>query len=483
MDVQIAGPSGEITGIIEGGPSTRRASKDAAIEADLADFSDIEEPSSLEWEDHYKPSYPSLFDDPLEDNDDDGDFDDYIDDDDEEFSATSYPGPEDDLEPVHDFSPLGDEIDSDEGHLSRTMTESPLNVGLDIAGLVPGIGEVADVANALLYASKGEHLLAGLSLISVIPALGDVVGKGGKLALWLEKISPKLAKNIATFAPKVSESINLIKQLVAENKGLIKKVLEAVKSQSEENQVAKKLSPHLGKIEQALEIFAKKTPEESLGEARDLDDPDFFGDEPSEDTVSLDGSILDQSVLDAIDAAKEFDDTILGNVENELPPEEEFQGHAFANDEEWFVESKAASLRERLRKIIRECVCELNSEELQHSQTGFADMSPSVVSEEEEGTTVDANLMVRRALRKALGHVMAEWPSIYEDLKTKFPNKDGASIMNVVRGIESSLEKLRDNLQIRKDLEKTKKAAQQAMARNPLLVDFIPVELGGKFVS
>jgi hypothetical protein len=61
---------------------------------------------------------------------------------------------------------------SDAGHLV-----------LDIAGLVPVIGEAADVANAIWYAGEGKYLEAGLSLLSVIPGVGDLLGKGGKLVL------------------------------------------------------------------------------------------------------------------------------------------------------------------------------------------------------------------------------------------------------------------------------------------------------------
>lgn len=70
---------------------------------------------------------------------------------------------------------------------------------LDIAGLVPGYGEAADVSNAAWYASEGRHLEAGLSLISCVPVVGDVIGKGGKLAgklggPVLKKLAPLLKK-------------------------------------------------------------------------------------------------------------------------------------------------------------------------------------------------------------------------------------------------------------------------------------------------
>lgn len=52
---------------------------------------------------------------------------------------------------------------------------------LDAVGLVPGYGEAADFANAILYISEGrnpENLAkAGLSLVSCIPGIGDAASK------------------------------------------------------------------------------------------------------------------------------------------------------------------------------------------------------------------------------------------------------------------------------------------------------------------
>lgn len=450
VDVQVAGQSGEITGMIEGGPSTRRASKDAVIDAEMADFGD-ESPSRIPWED-------------------------------EGYSTNdyAYPGPSDDMDPIHDFNPLSDEIEDDEDFgLTRSgdlQKEGLLNVGLDLAGLVPGIGEVADVANAAIYAAKGEHLLAGLSLISVIPAIGDIVGKSGKLALWIEKLSPKLAKQVTKWAPKVSESIVLLKKLIAENKNLILKVVEAVKGQEGENAVAKKLAPHLGKIEQALDIFSKGivTPEAPVEEARDLDDPDFFGDEESEDALRVDASLLDPSVEDELARADHGDPDFLASLDDEP------DGHRFETDEDWFVESKTKSLKERLRKVIRECVDEMQSEELQHSLTGFADMQPAVVSEEEdkdEPSIEEWRLLMRRT-KAASSALYREWPQLLDRLEAqgiKLP-------MPKLRAMEDTVSGIAQDLQLFNDPKRARKRAAQAMAKNSIIKQYIPTELGGEFV-
>jgi len=69
--------------------------------------------------------------------------------------------------------------------------------GLDIVGLIPGIGEFADATNALISLARGNTLDALLSVISFVPVYGDAVGKGGKLALAVIRPfmkNPKIAK-------------------------------------------------------------------------------------------------------------------------------------------------------------------------------------------------------------------------------------------------------------------------------------------------
>lgn len=51
------------------------------------------------------------------------------------------------------------------------------HLALDIAGLIPGLGEPADLTNALWYAFDGAYLHAGLSLFAMIPAVGDTIAK------------------------------------------------------------------------------------------------------------------------------------------------------------------------------------------------------------------------------------------------------------------------------------------------------------------
>ncbi|HMG25172.1 MAG TPA: DUF4157 domain-containing protein, partial [Kofleriaceae bacterium] len=54
------------------------------------------------------------------------------------------------------------------------------HLALDVAGLFPVVGVVADVANGLLYAAEGNWKQAALSLVFAIPAVGDAA-KAGQL--------------------------------------------------------------------------------------------------------------------------------------------------------------------------------------------------------------------------------------------------------------------------------------------------------------
>jgi len=141
---------------------------------------------------------------------------------------------------------------------------SAMNIVLDVAGLIPGVGEVADLANAVDYARKGDYLFSALSLISVIPTIGDLVGKGGKVALALSKLGKggtKMAKaaSAATKGKKftqTSEYIVKMRKILSANEGLVDSVFE--KAEEIDNE---ELQKHLPKIKEALQLFIRETEE------------------------------------------------------------------------------------------------------------------------------------------------------------------------------------------------------------------------------
>ncbi|MGV5309801.1 hypothetical protein ACV4V9_20475, partial [Pseudomonas aeruginosa] len=56
-----------------------------------------------------------------------------------------------------------------------------LQTTLDVAGLIPGVGEIADLANAGISLARGDYAGAALSLVSAIPFAGWF-GTAGKAA-------------------------------------------------------------------------------------------------------------------------------------------------------------------------------------------------------------------------------------------------------------------------------------------------------------
>lgn len=91
---------------------------------------------------------------------------------------------------------------------------------LDLAGFIPGLGEIADLVNAGISAMRGNYLEAALSLISLIPGVGDVIGKGAKYALkfadagMARKVLAALRKaDLAGFFKKLAEQPQLTKYI------------------------------------------------------------------------------------------------------------------------------------------------------------------------------------------------------------------------------------------------------------------------------
>lgn len=63
---------------------------------------------------------------------------------------------------------------------SETETSNPvldgLQLGLDVAGLIPGFGDILDIINAAISFLRGNYLEGFLSLIGAIPVVGSVIG-------------------------------------------------------------------------------------------------------------------------------------------------------------------------------------------------------------------------------------------------------------------------------------------------------------------
>lgn len=118
---------------------------------------------------------------------------------------------------------------------------------LDLAGLIPGVGEFADAANAAWYVKQGDYLMAGLSIISVIPVVGDIVGKGGKLTMLLAK-----AGKSGKYLGEAGKYILTLSKYIKNNKGKIAMIIKLARKNDDD------VDEHADKIENALYDFADK---------------------------------------------------------------------------------------------------------------------------------------------------------------------------------------------------------------------------------
>jgi hypothetical protein len=48
-----------------------------------------------------------------------------------------------------------------------------VHLGLDVVGMIPIVGEVADLANAAIYAAEGDYVNASISAASAVPGVGN----------------------------------------------------------------------------------------------------------------------------------------------------------------------------------------------------------------------------------------------------------------------------------------------------------------------
>ena len=85
-----------------------------------------------------------------------------------------------------------------------------LQTALDVAGFAPGVGAIADLTNAAIYAVRGDKVNAGLSLLAAVPGIGDaaaaakLAGKGVKVAK-----ATKLAKTTKSTEISAKASSNV----------------------------------------------------------------------------------------------------------------------------------------------------------------------------------------------------------------------------------------------------------------------------------
>lgn len=90
--------------------------------------------------------------------------------------------------------------------------------GLDVAGMIPAVGNVADLANAGISAARGGYVGAGLSLTAAVPIVGIAAG------------AAKTVKGVVKIADKANDGAKVLSkaETLVKNKAVGKKAEELV---------------------------------------------------------------------------------------------------------------------------------------------------------------------------------------------------------------------------------------------------------------
>jgi hypothetical protein len=98
------------------------------------------------------------------------------------------------------------EAETEEEGITGEQILDGIQLGLDVVGLIPVFGEIADLANAGVSAARGDYVGAGLSLLSAIPFVGyaGTAGKATRYGTTMVEASGKAAKEATDKAAKES---------------------------------------------------------------------------------------------------------------------------------------------------------------------------------------------------------------------------------------------------------------------------------------
>ena len=96
------------------------------------------------------------------------------------------------------------EAETQEESITGEHVLDGLQLGLDVVGLIPVVGEAADIISAGISLARGDYVGAGLSLLSAIPFVGyaGTAGKATRYGAKIAEASGKVGKEAADRAAK-----------------------------------------------------------------------------------------------------------------------------------------------------------------------------------------------------------------------------------------------------------------------------------------
>jgi len=128
---------------------------------------------------------------------------------------------------------------------------------LDAVGLIPGVGEIADGLNSLIYLSEGRRWEAGISAMAMLPIFGDL-GKAGK---WTVKVGSEIVE--VTVEAGVKATLRAAAQEAAQE--AVERVVREVVTETAEKATKELLQEAAEKAAAAaLERGAKEAAQEAI---------------------------------------------------------------------------------------------------------------------------------------------------------------------------------------------------------------------------
>ncbi|WPO00213.1 GH-E family nuclease [Pseudomonas sp. MUP55] len=153
------------------------------------------------------------------------------------------------------------EPETEEEGITGEQILDGIQLGLDVVGLIPVVGEVADIASGIISLARGDYVGAGLSLLSAIPFVGyaGTAGKATRYGAKMAEASGKAAKEVVDkSAKKTDEAAEL----------LAKKTNPELDTPSNSND-GFKATP---REKSAREMFLGRTPGKSSKTGREVQD-------------------------------------------------------------------------------------------------------------------------------------------------------------------------------------------------------------------
>ncbi|WP_339439641.1 polymorphic toxin type 15 domain-containing protein [Pseudomonas sp. EA_15y_Pfl1_P104] len=98
------------------------------------------------------------------------------------------------------------EAETEEEGITGEQILDGIQLGLDVFGLIPVVGEVADIASGIISLARGDYVGAGLSLLSAIPFVGyaGTAGKATRYGAKMAEASGKAGKEVVDKATKAA---------------------------------------------------------------------------------------------------------------------------------------------------------------------------------------------------------------------------------------------------------------------------------------